>query len=180
MNAPGTILMTGVTGFAGRHIYHHLANAGWQVIAIGRKRPDFLVGKNQFVDGDLLEPESIARHIKTLKPAVVVHSAAASKPNDCETDQSLAYRINVMATIIIADACAEAGATLVFMSTDFVFGHKGPYTESDMPCPVNYYGETKLMAEQYLLQQAIECLIIRTVLVYGKPYAGQRGEDGSA
>ena len=65
-------------------------------------------------------------------------------------------------------------AFFIFISTDFVFdGVKGMYNEDDMPAPVNYYGQTKLFAEDKVKEYAGEWSIVRTVLVYGRPQSGR-------
>jgi dTDP-4-dehydrorhamnose reductase len=63
----------------------------------------------------------------------------------------------------------------VFLSTDFVFdGEKGMYEENDERRPVNYYGQTKLLAEDEVMKYAYDWSIIRTVLVYGKPFSSRQ------
>ncbi|MFM8437112.1 MAG: SDR family oxidoreductase, partial [Candidatus Kapaibacterium sp.] len=65
-------------------------------------------------------------------------------------------------------ACSIGEAHLIHFSTDYVFnGEKGPYTETDVPDPVNYYGRTKLAGENAILTSKIPSTIIRTNIVYG-------------
>ncbi len=73
-----------------------------------------------------------------------------------------------------AGQCRRLKAHFIFISTDFVFdGEKGGYSETDSPNPINYYGKTKLEAEEAVGEYEYAFTIIRTVLVYGKPQQGR-------
>ncbi len=74
-----------------------------------------------------------------------------------------------MATRNVAMACRQVGATLIYISTDFIFdGKKGsPYDEFDVPHPINVYGRTKLAGEYYATQIAPRTLIVRTAWLFG-------------
>jgi dTDP-4-dehydrorhamnose reductase len=68
-------------------------------------------------------------------------------------------------------ACASVGARLIHVSTDFIFpGTNGPLDEEATPDPVNFYGKSKLAAEQLLMKSSLKWTILRTVLVYGITY----------
>ena len=72
-------------------------------------------------------------------------------------------------------AAEIAGAAFIYISTDFIFdGISGPYLESDLPGPVNYYGSSKLGAEKSVMESKLPWCIIRTVLVYGNILVGNR------
>ncbi|MCK4734179.1 MAG: NAD(P)-dependent oxidoreductase, partial [Methanophagales archaeon] len=106
--------------------------------------------------------------IAQIKPDVIIHTAALTNVDGCETNKELAYRINTEGTRRVADIANELGAFLVYVSTDYVFsGDKGMYKEEDDPNPINYYGYTKLLGEQYC-----SC-IVRPCVIYGaKPASG--------
>ncbi|MBU9889860.1 MAG: dTDP-4-dehydrorhamnose reductase [Candidatus Omnitrophica bacterium] len=103
------------------------------------------------------------------RPNVVIHAAALTDVDYCEEHHDEAEEHNVGATQNVADACGELGIPLIFFSTDYVFdgSKKAPYTETDTPCPVNFYGQTKLRAEQYILEKAARALIFRITWLYG-------------
>jgi dTDP-4-dehydrorhamnose reductase len=108
--------------------------------------------------------EDLFRHVK---PEVVVHSAAMTDVDRCESEKALAWRINVEGTLNIAENCRRHGAFLVYLSTDYVFdGTKGGYNESDALNPVNYYGLTKLKGEESVKELEAYC-IARGSVVYG-------------
>src|SRR5690606_21013573 len=68
----------------------------------------------------------------------------------------------------IIDAALAIQAKLIYVSTDFIFdGKDGPYREDDTPAPVNYYGSTKLVAENAVMESGLDWAIARTILVYG-------------
>ena len=107
--------------------------------------------------------------IYKIKPEVIIHTAALTNVDECETNKELAYKINVEGTKRVAEIANELGALLVYVSTDYVFsGDKGMYKEEDEPNPMNYYGHTKLLGEKYC-----EC-IARPCVIYGaKPASGK-------
>ena len=97
-----------------------------------------------------------------------------SRPDECEEKKELAYSINVTGTDILLAAAAKWQSHFIFLSTDFVFsGDKLMYNETDETGPVNYYGTTKLLAEEKVLQYPFGKTILRTILVYGKPFTGR-------
>ena len=116
---------------------------------------------------DLAKDTDVA-FIYKIKPEVIIHTAALTNVDECETNKELAYNINVEGTKRVAEIANELGALLVYVSTDYVFsGDKGMYKEEDEPNPMNYYGHTKLLGEKYC-----EC-IARPCVIYGaKPASG--------
>jgi dTDP-4-dehydrorhamnose reductase len=117
---------------------------------------------------DLVKNEDL-EVIYKINPEVIVHTAALTNVDECETNKELAYKINVEGTKRIAEIANELGAFLVYVSTDYVFsGDKGMYKEKDESNPVNYYGYTKLLGEEYC-----DC-IARPCVIYGtKPASGK-------
>jgi len=92
----------------------------------------------------------------------------------CELNKELAWKVNVEGTRNIVEAAKNAGSFLVYISTDYVFsGDKGNYKETDKPGPINYYGLTKLKAEE-IVQTQKEYFIARPSVIYGStPAAGK-------
>jgi dTDP-4-dehydrorhamnose reductase len=105
-----------------------------------------------------------------VRPHVVIHCGAWSNLDQCEQQRESAFRINVEGTSVLADACAGSGVRLIFTSSDMVFdGERGNYDESDKTRPINFYGETKLLAEEKIQSICTDYVIVRVALVYGKP-----------
>lgn len=170
------ILITGANGFLGYYLVEQLLTKKFSVTATGKGdcRLPFTHDKNfHWLSMDFTDPFSIHDVFENIKPDVVIHAGAMSKPDDCETNQMLAYLVNVEGTVQLLINSADLKSFFVFLSTDFVFdGERGMYDEDDKPNPVNYYGRTKLEAEEAVKEYEFNWAIARTVLVYGKNHSG--------
>jgi dTDP-4-dehydrorhamnose reductase len=170
------ILITGANGFLGYYLVEQLLTKNFSVTATGKGecRLPFTRDKNfQWLSMDFTDPFSIHDVFENIKPDVVIHAGAMSKPDECETNQMLAYLMNVEGTVQLLINSADLKSFFVFLSTDFVFdGERGMYHEDDKPNPVNYYGRTKLEAEEAVKEYEFNWAIVRTVLVYGKNHSG--------
>ena len=101
-------------------------------------------------------------------PDVIIHTAAMTQVDDCETDREACILNNVTAVQYLVNACTKSQSQLIHISTDFIFdGSEGPLKEDAKPSPVNFYGESKLAAEKIIQSSNINWCILRTVLVYG-------------
>ena len=121
---------------------------------------------------DTLDITDINKTIKTVKeinPDVVVHAAAFTNVDGSESNQDLAYKVNVLGTRNVAVACSEADSALVYICTDYVFdGTKGsPYYEYDQTNPLSVYGKTKHLGEVYIRDILNKFYIVRTAWLYG-------------
>jgi len=118
---------------------------------------------------DVTSADATSRRIETARPDVVIHVAALTDTRRCEDEPDLAHRINSLGTRSVALACREAGAALVYVSTNEVFdGLKGePYVESDAPNPVNAYGRSKLDGEEEARALVERLHVVRTAWLYG-------------
>lgn len=104
----------------------------------------------------------------------VVNTAAMTDVDACEADRETAWKSNVELVEHALGYCRKAEADLTQVSTDYVFdGESGPYRESDRPEPINYYGRTKLAAENACRNSSVETTIVRTMWLYGRS-AGPR------
>ena len=102
------------------------------------------------------------------RPDVVVNAVSFSNVDFCETHRDDAYFLHVISTKKILEICNEKGIKLIQFSTDWVFdGKKNLYTESDMPNPLNYYGHTRLLAEQVVLKNSNNHAVLRPAIIYG-------------
>jgi len=142
------ILITGASGVLGWHLCRYFSQQGW-----GEVRGTYRSHKPE-MDGvrfdrlPLEEPERIRQYFGENVFETVIHSAAVTSPDDCEKDPEFARRVNEEAVRLLARSLPEH-TLLVYISTDLVFdGRKGNYREEDEPNPVNFYGETKLRAEE--------------------------------
>ena len=137
------ILVTGGKGMLGR--------------TLGRE----LAGHEIFVadlpETDMLDVRSLGAAFSAFRPQAVVHCAAMTKVDDCETSRDLAYRLNEEGSRNVAAACREAGARLIAISTDYVFSgdaagataddaHGEGWRETDTPAPRTVYGASNFPA----------------------------------
>jgi dTDP-4-dehydrorhamnose reductase len=110
----------------------------------------------------------VKRIFSKVKPDILIHTAAETNVDKCENNKDYALRVNAEGTKVLAKACNQVDARIVYVSTDYVFdGEKGLYTEEDKPNPVNYYGLTKLMGEKYVAELCEGFVILRTSVLYG-------------
>lgn len=114
------------------------------------------------------EPDVVAA-VRDHHPDIVVHAAAFTQVDACETEIDHAWRANAAGTWWVARACELANARLVYLSTDYVFdGTAGrPYTEFDATNPQSVYGHTKEAGEQLTRATLAEHFIVRTSWVHG-------------
>ncbi len=112
---------------------------------------------------DITVPLQVEAALDEHRPEVVIHAAAYTDVAAAQRDRDTCRRINVIGTENVARAAAQRDVLLVFISTDYVFdGVRGNYSEDDPPGPpFNYYGETKLAAEQ-AARTCPRHLVIRT------------------
>lgn len=161
--------MTGANGLLGQKLVTLLQRHDKiDVIATGRGINRNPAGGYSYFNCDLIRPSDVAHLFEQARPDAVIHAAAMTQVDDCEKDKNACWESNVQATKHVVDACDSIGAFLLYVSTDFVFdGEKGPYDEDATPNPINYYGESKLAAEQLVTKSTLKWAIARTVLVYG-------------
>ena len=141
---------------------------------LGHDLVDILSAENEISTTtiDTLDITDINKTIKTVKeinPDVVVHAAAFTNVDGSESNQDLAYKVNVLGTRNVAVACSEADSALVYICTDYVFdGTKGsPYYEYDQTNPLSVYGKTKHLGEVYIRDILNKFYIVRTAWLYG-------------
>ncbi|MBE9166449.1 dTDP-4-dehydrorhamnose reductase [Pleurocapsales cyanobacterium LEGE 06147] len=150
------ILLIGITGQLGQELQHTLAPLG-KVIGLSRQGLD------------LSQPNKIRQAIAAIKPNIIVNAAAYTAVDRAETEPELAKAINSVAPTVMAEEAQKRGATLVHISTDYVFDGRNytPYTEADSPNPIGVYGKSKLMGEEGVRKNCARHLILRTAWVYG-------------
>jgi dTDP-4-dehydrorhamnose reductase len=164
------ILLTGSNGLLGQKLVHLLVSKpDVQLIATARGE-NRLHNKSGYTyySLDITKQAEIESLTAAIRPDVVIHTAAMTQVDECETQRDECRLLNVKAVEYLAEACAEYGIFLLHLSTDFIFdGTAGPYNETAIPNPLSYYGESKLEAEKVLQRSTIDWAIARTVLVYG-------------
>ncbi len=170
------VLLTGSNGFVGRKLLHFLVQTGsYTITASSRQADAYPTDGYRFYPCELSSKAEVEKMLQRVQPELIIHTAALSSIPQCEEQPEQARLINVESVKQLTNWCRTQGAKLIQFSTDFVFegSARSPYTENDSPKPINTYGQTKWEAEQYILQKLSQSLIVRVVVVYGKPLPGQ-------
>ncbi len=152
----GRVAYTGAWGMLGKEM----------IRAAAERRVDLLPW--DLDDFDLTNREATLRAVTAARPRVVVHGAAWTDVDGCESDRAKAVLVNGRGTANLAAACREAGARLIMVSTDYVFSGNSerPYRETDPPGPISVYGWSKLIGEEAVLAMGEEGAIARTAWLY--------------
>ena len=139
-----------------------------EVLGVGRSPAPHLQIPYQVED--LSRRKETTKFIDSIRPQVILHSAAMTDVDRCESERSQALRGNLEITRNVTDAANGIHALLVFFSTDYVFDgtKQEPYLETDDPHPIDTYGESKLLAERYLLMRGRRFLILRSSWTFGR------------
>ena len=121
---------------------------------------------------DITDRSSIAAFFAEADPDVVIHAAAMTNVDGCETDSALAYKINEEGTRNVAIVSAAMNARLIAVSTDYVFsgeleeGRDG-WNEEDTPRPRTVYGASKFAGEEMIRSLYPEAVVLRIAWLYG-------------
>ncbi len=163
------VLITGSNGLVGQKIFQFASDEkGFSMVLTARTELLFDHGSCPFEYFDVTSFEQARDLITRYRPDVVVHTAALSQVDYCETHPEEAERTNYhsVKNLVYLSQCLPFH--LVFLSSDFVFrGDRGHYSETDIPFPLTLYGQNKFNAEKYIMNHCPVHTIIRTSLVYG-------------
>jgi dTDP-4-dehydrorhamnose reductase len=122
-------------------------------------------------EADISDRGQVFRLIKTIKPDLVINSAAYTAVDKAETEVDAAFAINEVGAGYVAEAVKTIGARLIHISTDYVFGDgfSAPITEDAETSPLNVYGQSKLAGEKRVLEETEgSALILRISSLHGK------------
>jgi len=157
------ILITGANGFIGRYLFRQLSKTN-NVIGIdisSSNVPDI-------VKIDISNVSILNEFIYHGEPDIIIHTGAIKSLEECEGNRSLSWKTNVNSTEVIANYANKHNKKVIYISSDVVFdGETGNYKENDFPCPINWYGATKVASEN-ILRRISNYAICRTALVFGQ------------
>lgn len=128
---------------------------------------------------DITDKASIEKYVAAHPAKFLIHLAAFTDTGAAFADSGnrdgVCYKVNVLGTKNIAEVCQGQGIHLIHISTDFVFDGKkdSPYTEEDVPSPIEWYGETKALAEAEVKQSGVSYTILRIAYPYRKEFANK-------
>lgn len=120
-------------------------------------------------DIELSNIDSVSKRFQELRPQVIINTAAMHHVENCEREPEKAFEVNGLGARNLALVARDIDATLMHVSTDYVFdGAKGnPYEETDAPSPLNVYGNTKLCGEYFVRSTVEKHFVLRTSAIYG-------------
>jgi dTDP-4-dehydrorhamnose reductase len=151
------ILVFGAGGMLGRDVVRAAESANHEVVALPR------------AEMDITDARAVAACVGRAAPAAVVNCAAYTNVDGAEAEESEALRVNADGARNVASAAAEAGAVVLYLSTDYVFdGSKAePYVESDEPRPLSAYGRSKLAGEAETVAANPRHYVVRSSWLFG-------------
>lgn len=163
---PLTILVTGAKGQLGKKIIDNLSS-------------DFVLVLTDSDDMDITNASQVEAVINREKPDFVIHGAAYTKVDQAEENVELCRKVNAFGSKNVAEAAQKNGATLIYISTDYVFDgkKKTPYSETDLANPLSVYGLTKFEGEEFVRQITAKHYIVRTAWVFGELPEGHPGTN---
>lgn len=163
-------LITGSNGLLGQKLVALLLSEGKTEI-IATARGENRLPKNEgytFATMDITNEANVNEVINAFSPDVIIHTAAMTNVDQCETEKDDCWAQNVTALEYLVKACEQNNTFLLHLSTDFIFdGTAGPYDEEAEANPISFYGWSKLAGEHIVKHSNLKWAIARTVLVYG-------------
>jgi dTDP-4-dehydrorhamnose reductase len=141
---------------------------GTDVVAAFQKAGEATAGLTH-ADLDISSLEQTRKILSTVRPSIIVNTAAMHHVENCEKEPHRAYEVNALGARNLSIVARELEAKLVHVSTDYVFdgSKKTPYVESDPASPLNVYGTTKLAGEALIRETGERYFIVRTSALYG-------------
>jgi dTDP-4-dehydrorhamnose reductase len=163
------ILVTGSNGLLGQKLTELLhSDKSIQLIATARGSSLIDIGDGEFHSLDISDAEAVERVLLQTRPDVILNTAAMTMVDKCETEHEACWTANVKSMENLIRASKKINTHLIQVSTDFIFdGSHGPLDETEKGNPVNFYGKSKLAAEELLIDSGLSWGILRTVLVFG-------------
>jgi dTDP-4-dehydrorhamnose reductase len=150
-------LVTGAKGMLGMAVVDYL-----------RQRGETVTGTD-LPESDLTDPGAARELVRRLRPTRVIHCAAYTQVDQAESDIEVCRRVNALMPRHVGAACAEAGASMLLVSTDFVFDGRArePYAVDAPPAPAGAYAQTKYEGEMALAEVLPRHQIARTAWLFG-------------
>jgi dTDP-4-dehydrorhamnose reductase len=166
------ILITGSNGLLGQKLVYKLVeDTSVELIATARGENRLRLQEGYtYVSMDISNDENVQAVVKAIQPDCIIHTAAMTNVDACESEQAECRKLNVDAVSYLVNAIENHSPKthFVHLSTDFIFdGEDGPYDELATPNPVSFYGQSKLDAERVVQSSSISWAIARTIIVYG-------------
>jgi dTDP-4-dehydrorhamnose reductase len=159
------IAVIGANGQLGNDVVRAFTEKGDEVIPLTHS------------DVELSDIDSVSTCLQSLRPRIVVNTAAMHHVENCEHEPQKAFAVNGLGAWNLSKVARDIDAVLMHVSTDYVFdGAKGsPYEETDLPSPLNAYGNTKLAGENFVRSTTEKHFVLRTSAIYGQSPCRAKG-----
>jgi len=164
------VFISGASGLVGSNCLKHFIDKGWETVG-----SYYSFQTDDTVFYDTLNPAHPQNFdVAKFAPDVIVHCGALTHVDYCETHEEESYEKTVQSTINLIKLAKECNASVVYISTDYVFdGKDGPYKEDAPFNPLSVYARHKLEAEQLVLKEIPNSLVLRVTNVYGNELRGK-------
>jgi dTDP-4-dehydrorhamnose reductase len=165
------ILITGTNGLLGQSLLKILCSENI-VLASSQEQLAVLPPSNwEYQQLNITNYDHCKEIFRNFAPEVVINAAAFTDVDGCENEKELCWQVNVKGVENLAMLARRYDIHFIQYSTDYIFnGENGPYSESDRPSPLGYYGKSKHAAENVLRQIGCDAAIIRTCVLFGTGY----------
>jgi dTDP-4-dehydrorhamnose reductase len=165
------VLLTGANGLLGQALVN-LFRDDYMILLSGQEEENFNTNSDlDYWRIDITHMENCKELIKFFSPDIIINAASFTNVDDCESNKELCWQVNVKGVENLAHLSRRYYIHLIHYSTDYVFdGKNGPYSESQRPSPIGYYGKSKLASENVLRQIGSPSTIIRTCVLFGTGY----------
>ena len=141
-----------------------------ELYEVNKENIDFIfVSKSQL---DITKEQELKQYFKVNQFDYCINCAAYTNVEQAEKTPETAYKVNAKGVKFLSESCRDTNTVLIHISTDYVFDgeKKEPYTVSDKPNPINEYGKSKLLGEQYIQETLDNYFIVRTSWLYSKKH----------
>ncbi|MCW3123439.1 MAG: family NAD(P)-dependent oxidoreductase [Flavipsychrobacter sp.] len=164
------VFISGASGLVGGNCLKHFTEQGWETVG-----SYFSFKTDNTVFYDTLNADHADNFdVRAFAPDVIVHCGALTHVDYCETHEEESYEKTVQSTINLVELTKQCNAKMVFISTDYVFdGKHGPYKEDAPVNPISVYARHKLEAEELVLRELPDSLVLRVTNVYGNEVRGK-------
>ena len=162
------VFIIGCHGELGSNLVKKRPTDKYKVVGIGRDNKKLINNADyEYLKVNIFDRKELKELFKQYQPRFVINSVAIVDVDECEKEKEYCWKINVETVQNLIYSCKFVDTNFVHISTDYLFdGKNGPYNEESRPNPINYYGKSKLAAENFVISSGLEYSIIRTSTLY--------------
>ena len=168
------ILVVGSNGMLGQRVVELFKNNSDVELYLSSAEDESYFDDLPYTKLDITVKKQIKDLILKFYPDFIINLAAYTNVDNCESEKELSWNINVNGVEYLAKYSVLSNSHLVHISSDYIFdGVSGPYSETDLPNPISYYGRSKLAGENVIKRFNIPNTIIRTNVLFGAAKYGR-------